>query len=785
MTKRHSAFHPSEFQTFGDLLRYLRERAHLTQRDLAQRVGYHYSYLSRLEKNERAPDEAVLRARFIPALKLQNETVWAERITELARGVHVAEAPAAATSAFAPPSSRLPVPITPLLGRLREIENLEQTLRRPEVRLVTLIGPPGVGKTRLALHIASRLAADFEAGAAFVDLMPVLDAEQVIPAFALALDVRETARTSVLENLIAALRSKNMLIVADNFEQVTEAAPQLLSLLGEAPGIKILATSREALRLRGEQEFPLAPLPVPEETDESKQDFPSVQLFLQRARSAKPDFPSDPETAARVAEICRRLDGLPLAIELAAARAGILSLPAMLKQLHRRFDWLTHGARDLPAWRQNLWDAVEWSYSLLDVQERVLMNRLAVFNGGWTLEAAEAICCDDTICRDADILDLLMRLADKSMIAADTARDRFYFLESLREFAYKKLQADNALEFMRQRHAQHFIAFMGNAKQNLRQGSDVTRLLDMTEEEHNNLRAVWTWILEDPSRVPPALEFMVAIFSFWRDRSHFTEGRRWLDQALSIYLEPTAARANLLHAASEFYRVQGDFSGALDLGEKSLSISKEIGDETGVYKAMDALAILSGMKRDYARAAELLEQVLDYRRRTRDDFRITPTMNNLAIAARRMGNFGRAKELYEETISISEETGNLKSLGHALNGLSEVYVELKDFAVALDLQRQGLDVRNRLGDMKGIAYSLGSLALCLHQLEDYKRAAQLESASQKLYRELGISPSPSAQAEHDELAASLRAKLGDKAYEKAWSCGHALSWQNAVALTTI
>ena len=781
MPKRPDAIEPSEFHTFGELLRYLRERAHLTQRDLAERVGYHYSYLSRFEKNERVPDEIVLRARFLPALNLQTSSIWAERITELARGVQIAEAPVAVAGAFAPPSPRLPVPITPLLGRLRETEDLEQALRRPEVRLVTLVGPPGVGKTRLALHVANRLAAHFEAGAAFVDLMPVLDADQVIPAFALALNVRESAHLSALESVIAALRSQNMLIVADNFEQVTEAAPQLLLLLGEAPGIKILATSRESLRLRGEQEFPLAPLPVPGETDENKRDFPSVQLFLQRARSAKPDFPSDPETAARVAEICRHLDGLPLAIELAAARAGILSLPAMLKQLHRRFDWLTHGARDLPAWRQNLWDAVEWSYSLLDVQERVLMNRLAVFNGGWTLEAAEAICCDDTICRDADILDLLMRLADKSMIVADTARDRFYFLESLREFAHKKLKADNTLETMRQRHAQRFIAFMGNAKQNLRQGDEVTQWLDAAEAEHNNLRAVWTWILEDASRVPPALEFMVAMFSFWRDRSHFTEGRRWLDQVLSIYLEPTAARSNLLHAASEFYRVQGDSSGALAVSEESLSISKGIGDEAGVYKAMDALAILAGMTRDYARAAELLEQVLDYRRRTRDDFRITPTMNNLAIAARRMGNFERAKELYEETISISEETGNLKSLGHALNGLSEVYVELKDFTAALDLQRRGLDVRNRLGDMKGIAYSLGSIALCLHHLEDYKRAAQLESASQKLYRELDISPPPSAQAEHDELAANLRAKLGDVVFEKTWANGRALLCQDAIA----
>lgn len=769
---------PSHFQTFGDLLRHLRECARLTQRGLAQRVGYHHSYLSRLEKNERAPDEAILRTRFIPALKIEKEAEWAARLIELATRPTASLEPASGPSWDA----KLPVILTPLLGRECEAAALFRILSSDDVRLVTLIGPPGVGKTRLALHAAQRLAADFEAGAAFVDLMSVLDADQVIPAFALALNVRETARLSVLESVCAALRSKNMLIVADNFEQVTEAAPQLLSLLGEAPNIKILATSREALRLRGEKEFPLAPLPVPGETDQNLQEFPSVQLFLQRARAVKPDFPQDDETASRAAEICRRLDGLPLAIELAAARVSVLSLPTMLKQLHRRFDWLTYGARDLPAWRQNLWDAVEWSYSMLDAQERVLMNRLSVFSGGWTLESAEAVCCDDTICRDSDILDLLMRLADKSMIAADTDRDRFHFLESLREFACKKLEDDNALEPMRQRHAQYFINFMGDAKQRLRQGSDVTHWLDKTEEEHNNLRAVLTWILEDPSRVPPAAEFMMAIFSFWRDRSHFTEGRRWLDQIIAVYPEPTAVRADLLHAASEFYRVQGDTSGALALGEESLSISKGMGDEVGVYKAMDALAILSGMQRDYARAAELLEQVLEYRRRTQDTVRITPTLSNLAIANRRLGNLERAKELCEEAISITKENGNLMSLGHALNGLSEVYVESKEYPAALDLQRQGLEVRRQLGDLKGIAYSLGSIAISLHQRDDPVRAAQLESASQKLYGELGVSISASAQAEHDELASNLCAKLGDVTFEKVWSKGQAMSREQAVAL---
>jgi len=787
MSKQQSIVEPSEFQTFGELLRYLRERAKLTQRGLAQQVGYHYSYLSRLEKNERAPDETVLRARFIPALKLQNESLWVKRITELARETRPAEQPPAVPvpdplpeTAFA----RLPVPFTSFLGRAREVETLERMLRQPDVRLVTLVGPPGVGKTRLALHAAERLAADFEAGAVFVNLMPVLEADQVIPAFALALDVRETARLSVLESVSAALKSKNLLIVADNFEQVAEAGPQLLALLGEAKNVKILVTSREALRLRGEKEFPLVPLPVPGETETNLQDFPSVQLFLQRARDVKPDFPQDDETASRAAEICRRLDGLPLAIELAAARVGALSLSAMLKQLHRRFDWLTYGKRDLPAWRQNLWDAVEWSYSLLDVQERVLMNRLSVFSDGWTLEAAEAICCDDTICLASDVLNLLMRLADKSMIAADTEQDRFHFLESLREFAHKKLNEENAFELMRQRHAQYFMNFMQVASPNIKQGNDVARWLDRVEADHNNLRAVMTWIVEDPSRIPSASEFIVDMGRFWYDRNHFTEGRRWLDQIVAAYSEPTAERANLLRTCGDFHRVQGDYAEARLIEEEGLAVSKALGYERGMYQSMDALAILAGIQRDYARASELLEQVLDYRRRTKDALRLTATLNNLAIASRRLGNFERARELYEEAISVTRENGNLMSLGHALNGLSEVHTESKDFAAALELQRQGLEVRRQIGDWKGVAFSLGSIAISLHHLDKPARAAQLESACIKLRGELGVSFPAIAQAEHDELSASLRAKLGEAAFDEAWARGQSLSRGQAVALAT-
>ncbi|MCI0555668.1 MAG: AAA family ATPase, partial [Anaerolineae bacterium] len=399
--------------------------------------------------------------------------------------------------------SSLPISLTPLVGRDKEVAAVTKILSRFDVRLVTLIGPPGVGKTRLAVHVAKEAAGMFAHGEVFVDLSSVNDPKDFLPAMAEALSVRETTEMPLMSRLISTLRQKNLLLVIDNFEQAVDAAPQILQILSNLPEVKALVTSREALRLSGENEFTVTPFPLPQKSPSGQpmrisqeqiaelMTFAAIQLFVQRAQAVQVDFELTSENMEAVLEICRRLDGLPLAIELAAARVKVLNTKAKLAQIDRHLDLLVREKRESQTWRQTLRGAIEWSYNLLSEPERILMNRLSVFSDGWTSESAEVICRsteENLLALHGEILDLLIQLADKSLIVIEKMEQetRFRFLETIHHYAREKLQESGQEHQVKNQHLAFFARFAEDAEKHLDDASQV-EWAGRVEQEHANI----------------------------------------------------------------------------------------------------------------------------------------------------------------------------------------------------------------------------------------------------------------------------------------------------------
>jgi predicted ATPase/transcriptional regulator with XRE-family HTH domain len=780
---------PEGFSRFGELLRYLRERAHLSQRELAALVGYHSSYISYLEKNMRSLDEASLLGRFVPALGLENETTWVARLLELAN-LKKDETPIQSdrheSTSGVEKDNSLPTSLTSMIGREYESARLRKLILDPDIRLVSILGPPGVGKTCLSLNVARLVFPAYRHGVEFVDLTAVREPHLLHSAIALALGIPDSPKTAVEDSVKTTLSKKNLLLVLDNFEQIVDAAPQLLQLLGAAPEIKMLVTSREVLRLRGEQEFHLEPLPVPPQGEkrsiEQLLDIPSVGLFVERAQAVKPEFKLDEKNASLVAEICSRLDGLPLAIELAAARIRTMNPTAMLEQFNRRFDWLSQGARDLPAWRQTLLGAVEWSANQLTDQQRMLFNRLSIFSGGWTLAAAESICSDEDLCPKSEIFSLLIQLMEKSLVIPEDENGRYAFLETLREFSFESLKKSGEYETLRRKHFEYFLEFARTAKIPIRGGSDSLVWLLRMENNYNNLRQALAWAVETPERASLAMDFGSNIHVFWLTRSYIREARYWLKQILALDPAPSIVRANLLRFASDYASSQGDYVQAQKYEEEAMGISKSMGDEAGIYYSLDGMAVLAGIQGDYTQAAELLESVLIYRRQKDESILLTATLNNLAIATRRLGNLERAKQLFLEAAQINRKEENSKSLSHALHGLADVLMQQGNVQEALELYKESILIRARLGDLKGLSHTLNAFAMLVEKMNDETLALTLEGAAARLRQEIGMPIQTANRSENEVFLKRLREKLGTEKFESAWFDGQSMSQQQLIDL---
>ena len=641
--------------------------------------------------------------------------------------------------------SNFPVPRTGFVGREREAAATKELLLRQDVRLVTVTGPGGIGKTRLAVEVASGLFEWFSGGIYFFPLSPLNDPSLIASVIVQTLGIREAGGQSPLEilkkNFQDPLRAP-MLFLMDNFEHLVEAAPTVAELLAMGPNLKILVTSRQALHVYGEHEFPVPPLALPDSRSASSVErlsqYPAVALFIQRAVAAKPDFELNRENAPAVTEICARLDGLPLAIELAAARIKVLSPASMLTRLASRLQLLTGGARDLPERQQTLRAAMDWSYDLLNAAEQKLFRRLSVFVGGCNLEGVEAVC-DTKGDLDLDLLDGMASMVDKSLaqqIEHVNGESRFVMLETIREYALEKLEGSGEKASTKRSHAAYCLVLAEEEGPEQR-GAETAEWLERFALEHDNFRAGLDWLTETGD-AEWGLRLGTALFRFWEIREYLAEGRDRLGRLLKLAGAEAAtnARMRALFAAGVLAGEQGDYASAETLISESRDIAHQFGDKTGIAVSLNALAVFARDRGDVATAHTLFEESLLLWRELGDQKAVARALSNLANVVKLQGAYSFAHALYAECISIFRGLGDRTGVAWSLNYQGDVARDQGDCASARALYEQGLTIFRELGDRWGIAGIVADLGSLAREQRDYPAAHSLYRESIKIFQEL-------------------------------------------------
>jgi len=840
MNRVTTAAPPESFTTFGDLLKHLRKRSHLTQDELGRAVGYSREQINRLEKSQRLPDLATLVASFIPALHLDDQPELTQRLLELAalaRGsqrvtvTHTIkrEISESIESEEVVPAARnrligVPLPLLPLIGRERELALIHDRLHNPATRLFTLIGPPGVGKTRLAVQAAIEACSAFTDGVHFVPLATLTDPTLLLAALLQAFGVIDAAAGEETSRLLEILRNTQLLLVLDNFEQILNAAPLVADILMNAANVKVLVTSQSPLHLYGEYQFPVPPLPLPDlahlPAPNELMQYPAIALFVARAQAVRSDFVLTPENALVVAAICVRLDGLPLAIELAAAQSNLFAPQALLRGLVEKQPVLGRGPRNVPERHRTLTDAIAWSYQQLGADGQKLLAWLGVFVGGFTLPA---ILDFDLV---ANTPDSLAALVDKSLVQAHIdpqGETRFTLLETIREFALEQLVACGEIDAAQRHHADYFTGLAERAKPEMN-GAAQAEWLFRLQGEHDNFRAALAWAHEH-RQAEIELQLAGALWEFWQLRGFLSEGRGWLQVALAEHSSDDtrldAARAEALtglgyltlhqsdYATAQAHfeaglaifealgnkaeiaaslnnlglvaRHEGDHPRAMIHFERSLALFRELGGRQGISWTLSNLGLLAMEQADYKVARAYMTEGLAIARELGDQVGIARALNNLGIVAYHQADYSAARACYEESLAIKRKLGNKPGLPPTLHNLGNIALNQGDYALAYGYVTEAVSLSWELGNKEGIANGLeiaSNLALAQRQP---MRAAQLLAVVEELRVAIGAPLAPVDRVEHDRTTAAVRATLGDAAFDQAWAAGRQMTLEQAVS----
>jgi predicted ATPase/transcriptional regulator with XRE-family HTH domain len=763
-----------EDSSFGARLKRLREAAGLTQEELAGRAGLTAKAISLLERGERRhPYPHTVRA-LADALGLSE----AERIALIAaipsRSGDVPFTGGAAARPYAPPVS-----LTPLVGRDREVEEVAGLLARGNARLLTLTGAGGIGKTRLGIEASRRAQETFPDGVAFVALAPLGGADLVMPTALQALGLRGAAGVPPLEVLCQYLGPRKYLLVLDNFEHVLEAAPEVADLLSNCPDLRVLATSRAPLRVRDEREYPISPLamPDPDRTPEANEvsRAPAARLFVERASEASPGFSLTPTNAAAVASICWRLEGLPLALELAAARARYLGPTALLSRLDQALQ--AGGARDLPERQRTMRSTLDWSHDLLSGAEKDLFARLSVFSGGFTLEAAEAVGAGGGIPKE-EVLGLLGSLVEQSLILAESGEGgdelRYRMLEPVRQYALEKLEDGGQT---RRLHARYFLALAEEAESRVK-GPEQVAWLDRLEAENDNLRTAIGGSLAARD-VQTAARFGWALRMYWLLRARQGEGRLLIEQTLERAEElPAQTRARALNALAVCMYGSGDAERLVEISEESAALFRWAGDAHGAAHAPGMIGFAMLEMGDLDGATTIFGEVLENLKEHEDAWTSAHILNHMAVAPLRRGDYPRAAEHAQEALALTEKTGDRLAAQTALQILAQAAWASGERQEASRYFRASLWVASELADRVNAAYCMQGLAAVVEP----RRAARLLGAAEALLEEAAVPLYAWADHEMQQKAANAaHEQLGQQAWEAAHDAGRAMTFEEAVA----